>query len=97
MFELTQADSIDVFIWEGKSRETALKAITVWNSPVEVGQKYGVDLEKGMLVVTVPKENVDVTNLEFRYWIDNNMVRSGSLISVMNGIFFTVCLWTAIN
>jgi hypothetical protein len=97
VFELTQADSIDVFIWEGKSRETALKAITVWNSPVEVGQKYGVDLEKGMLVVTVPKENVDVTNLEFRYWIDNNMVRSGSLISVMNGIFFTVCLWTAIN
>ena len=57
-FELTIADEIDVYIYKGKDRSTSYETIIERNVPATTGKTYSLTVEKGFLVVAIPRDGI---------------------------------------
>ena len=59
---------MNVFVYVGNSRTTATEPIIDDNERVQLNKNYTIDVEKGLLIVAYPKEDLDA-DFEFEYWV----------------------------
>lgn len=65
LFRLNKAVNIDVYFWEGESRGMSVKSIYNYNKPPVIGKVYDVAFSSGFFIVTVPKKDMNETELDF--------------------------------
>lgn len=58
--------NLNVHVYEGKDKDSALKAVVENNEQPTINSNYQVPSDSGYLIVVVPNENAD-TELEFRF------------------------------
>lgn len=46
---------MNVYLYGGKTRDTATESIVEDNLPLEIGKTYSIDYTKGMLLIAYPK------------------------------------------
>ena len=68
-FKLNKAYDMNVYIWEGQTRDEATKAIVFNNANPNIGQTYSVSGDSGILVVSYPNQNAVDTELSFDFWV----------------------------
>ena len=59
-----------VYIYEGRSRESSTQRILAYNKQPKIDTTYSVPGDSGILVVAIPQNADQPTDLEFEYWID---------------------------
>jgi len=64
----TAITEMNVFIYGGKSRESAYENITSNNSKVELNQAFNISAYRGFLIVAYPNKDVE-TEFAFSYWV----------------------------
>lgn len=68
-FKLTKKTEMNVYVYEGKSREGAKGSLVEENKQVEVGESYEVAAESGILIVAFPNNGKTNTEFGFEYWV----------------------------
>lgn len=68
-FQLSKKTDVNVYIYEGKSRDSATIPIIEGNSQAELGQVYRVKATSGMLVLAIPNDGKTVTEFGFDYQV----------------------------
>lgn len=72
IFRLNKKENMNVFIYEGTSRETATKQIVHGNEQPELHRDYTVNKDSGILIVaypTDPDQEGASTSLDFEYYL----------------------------
>merc|ERR1712146_832486 len=59
---------MNVYIYEGKSRDTATESIVEDNKQPDLNKIYSVDVDAGIMIVAYPNKDKD-TELAFNYWV----------------------------
>ena len=68
-FVLRKNVEMNVYIYEGNSRENAKKSLVESNEQPIIDQEYVVAPDSGILVVAFPNEEKE-TDLAFDYWVE---------------------------
>ena len=56
-FQLNKGSEMNVQLFGGKNRREATKSIIKYNFQAEVGKKYSIDYQEGILVVAYPNKD----------------------------------------
>ena len=81
-----------MYLYGGKNRSKSLNSVTFKNKAVKEGKEYSVPKNMGLLIVTIPNQEID-TELDFEYWIDDAYVKlSASRLSMKLLNTSTICL-----
>ena len=64
----TAMTEMNVYIYGGKSRDSAYENITSNNSKVELNQAFNISAYRGFLIVAYPNKDVE-TEFAFNYWV----------------------------
>jgi len=67
--KISEKSEMNVYLYGGKSRFEATESIIDGNNQANVGQTYSIGVDKGILIVAYPNENVD-TEFGFEYWLE---------------------------
>lgn len=59
---------MNVYIYEGTSRDSATKSLVSSNRMPTVGATYSVSASSGIMIIAYPNEDVE-TDLQFEYWV----------------------------
>ena len=68
--ELISAKNISVYVYIGRSRNSAYDNGTDENEKAKEGKIFSIGIEKGFMVVAVPEMYKYETELHFNYWVE---------------------------
>ena len=66
--EITKMKEMNAYLYGGGKKDDSIHSIVPGNALLKLGQKYMVDVSKGMLMVAYPNKDLE-TEFEFKYWV----------------------------
>jgi hypothetical protein len=70
--EITKMKEMNAYLYGGGTKADSVHSIVPGNAMLKTGQKYMVDVSKGMLMVAFPNKDKESTDFEFKYWVQGN-------------------------